>query len=151
MAITVTLVEATSNRLRYLAVQDGAAGVAFTIPNDAGVSPDLQTDIAGAQGAAGPLTQIINVRTRGFPPLPAAAINQAQARALLASDDAAGAVLTNANVGRCRLSVTPRDAAAAWGVDANVDGGGDPVIDVTSGAAASSAYIDLEFSPPAGL
>lgn len=156
MAITFALVDATPYRLRYLATQDGvissppvAADGFATIPNDAGATPDLQTDIltAPTSGANGiPLQKIIKARIDGFGPLPAAALNQAQARAIMNSDDAASAVLTTQRVGRAVTTTSPKTGVIAWSADINVDGEGDPVVEVRSevGVVATS-YVDIHY------
>ncbi len=148
MAITFALVEATTNRLRYLATQDGQAGVSANIPNDGGGTPDLLTDILSAAPNAGPLHRIINARNVAFPPLTGGALTQVEARALLLSDDPASSVLTNDNIGRCVVTITPRTGVQVWGVDADIDGQGDPILTVVStitGASAATAYVDLHF------
>ncbi|KKL10631.1 hypothetical protein LCGC14_2553900, partial [marine sediment metagenome] len=60
MAITLALVEATSDRLMYLATQDGVissppvvADGFVVIPNAGGATPDLQTDALSANGDIG--------------------------------------------------------------------------------------------------
>lgn len=157
MAIVFQLVEATPYRLRYLATQDGvissppvAADGFNTIPNDAGATPDLQTDILTAGGARGepsgglPLQVPIRARLDGIGPIVAGALNQAQARAIFNSDDNAIAVLVNQYVPRCQIRHDPRLGVIAWATDANVDGQGDPVIEVRSEVgAAATCYIDL--------
>ena len=143
MAVTAVLVHSGPNRLRYLATQDGAAGTAFTIPNDGGATPDLLTDIEAVGEGPSVLREIIRARTDGYGPLPAAALTQAQAQAILNSNDPTNAVLTNFRVKSAQIVVTPRDAAEAWGVTVNVDGAGDPDVDITAGATASSAFIDI--------
>lgn len=156
MPIVAVLLSATPMRLLYQLSGDGA----LTIPNDGGASPDLLTDaIAGAAsgpmaGAGGsPLLAIMRARLDGYGPIPAGALNQAQARALLQSEDAARAVLVSLAVGRCFCRITPRGAAAAadlnshWTVDANVDGGGDPVLAIvaTAGGSAQVAILEIIF------
>ncbi len=161
MAIAFQLVEATPYRLRYLATQDGvissppvAADGFDTIPNDAGATPDLQTDILAAAGARGgpsgglPLQAPIRARLDGIGPVAAGALNQAQARAILNSDDNALAVLTNQNVPRAQIRITPRLGVIAWAADANVDGEGDPTVEVRSEVGtAATAYVDLLLQP----
>lgn len=143
MAITVALVEVTPFRLRYLATQDGQAGALATIPNAVGATPDLGTDILGASGPS-PLQALIDAGRDGYKSV-GPTLTQAEARALLNSDDPTRAVLTNNNVGRAVLSVTGRDApAVGWAVDVNV-AAGQPVIEVRSGAAAATAYVDLHY------
>lgn len=160
MAISFTLVYARPDHLRYIVGQDGvissppvAADGLATLGNDGGATPDLQTDMLGAAGrdiSGLPLLALINARRNGFGPLPAAALTQAQARALFFSDDAAAAVLTNDLVLRAITTLTPRDSAVfppqvQWTIDANVDGQGDPVIEVQSTVGvAATAYLDIK-------
>jgi len=155
MAITATLVDATPYRLRYLMTQDGvvssppvAADGLVTIPNTlGGATPNLHTDSIVNAGPGGPvLHKIMNARIAGFGPLAAGALTQAQARALCNSDDAAGAVLTNYNVGRAVTTITPRLGLIAWATDWNVDVQGDPVCEVRSATGtAATAYLDIHY------
>lgn len=156
MAITFTLVDATPYRLRYLAVQDGVissppveADGFDTIPNDANPTPDLKTDIltAPTQGGGGsPLQKLIDAGRNGYKHV-AAALNQAEARALFNSDDAAGAVLTNNYVGRAVVTMLKKPPVTVhWSADVNVDGSGNPVIEVRSDVGTpAAAYVDLHF------
>jgi len=156
MAIDFTLVDATPYRLRYLAVQDGVissppveADGLGTIGNSGAVSPDLQTDIlSAAAGVAGgsPLQKLIDAGRNGYKHL-ASVLSQAEARALLNSDDAAGAVLTNKNVGRAVVTMLKKqEISVLWAADVNVDGSGNPVIEVRSDVGTpAAAYIDLHF------
>ena len=154
MAITVALVDATPYRLRYLATQDGvissppvAADGLVTILNDGGATPDLRTDATVNAGPSGPaLRKLLRVRLDGYGPVAAGAINQAQARALMNSDDAAGAVLINHNVGRAVTAITPRTGVIAWATDWNVDAQGDPVCEVRSATGTvATAYVDIHY------
>lgn len=181
--ISFKLVEATPFRLRYLAFQDGVIsspplpsdGFA-TIPNDGVPSPDLLTDATdGANetggGAVGNRTLLVNIvraRLDGIGVIPAGTpLTQAQARALLLSDDPTEALLTNNNVPRaivtaqCSVRVfvpgqpfnplpSPLPTFAQLSslvdfcVDANVDLQGDPVVEVRSGVGFPGfAYIDI--------
>ncbi len=136
MAAVATLVFAGNNHLRYLITGDEAGGVA-TIANDAGASPDLQTDTL-----PGPLKQIALARVNGIGTIVPGALTQAQARALLLADDTGGSV-GNAKVPRAICMGTARAIATdAILVDANVDGGGDPVI-TCAVAADGIAYLDV--------
>jgi len=134
MATTFALALARANSLRYLATAsgDGAAG---TIPNDAGATPDLQTD-----SVAGPVKNMVLARVNGYGALPAGALTQANARSIFFGD---GSSAGNANVPRAITRVIPRTGAATWIIDANVDGGGDPVLIVTPTAAVGTAYVDI--------
>ena len=67
MAVTAALVHASANKLRYLLTQDGAAGTTVTIANDAGATPDLQTD-----ASLDPLRAVMRARLDGIDLLPAA-------------------------------------------------------------------------------
>lgn len=166
MAITsVTLVLSTPYRLRYLITTDNAAGASVaTLPSQGGASPDLLTDLADTSnnpgGLAGPLRPIINSGEAGLGPVvaSAAALTVAQARAFFNSDDAAGAVLTNSNVLRAQLSVTPREGTSSWLVDAAAGAGAvspqrNGRITVTCNAAAvplaASAYVTITAAGPA--
>jgi hypothetical protein len=155
MGIAFTLVDATKYRLRYLAVQDGVissppveADGFDTIGNDASPSPDLKTDILTAGGGVGPspLQALIDAGRNGYKHL-AANLSQAEARALLNSDDAAGAVLTNNNVGRAVVTMLKKPPVTVhWSADVNVDGSGNPVIEVRSDVGTpAAAYVDLHF------
>jgi hypothetical protein len=157
MAIDFTLVDATQYRLRYLAVQDGvissppveADGLGI-IGNDGSPSPDMLTDIlSAADGTAGgsPLQKLLDAGRNGYKTIAAGGLTQAQARALLNSDDAAGAVLTNKNVGRAVVTMLKKqEITVHWGADVNVDGSGNPVIEVRSDVGTpAAAYVDLHF------
>lgn len=141
MSITIALVAAFPNRLRYLCTNGGSpVGGSATLPNDAGATPDLQTDTATFNG---PLFQIARARPNGIGTIAAGtALNQAQARALLMEDGSTS--VGNANVPRAKCMITQRTGTATWGVDADVDGGGDPVLTIISTAAAGTAYLDIE-------
>lgn len=143
MAATAALVFAGNNRLRYLITGD-AMGGAVTIPNDGGASPDLATDCL-----PGPLKQIITARTNGIGTIAAGALTQAQARALLLSDGVAANVGNN-KVPRAICTVTSRAALGGAFVDANVDGGGDPVVAVTVGAN-ELTYLDIFIANVTGV
>jgi hypothetical protein len=159
LAITAILLSATPERLLYQLTRDAVAdgNNALTIPNDGGATPDLLTDaltgLADSSGP-GPLLAIIRARLDGYGPIAAGALTQAQARALLASDDAGRAVLVSRLIGRCIMRITPRGATAAadmngyWNVDANVDGQGDPVVAIagpSDGASAQLAILEIRF------
>lgn len=168
MAITAVLVEASAYLLKYLLTQDGvSAGSPFVdstllLPNNGGATPDLRTDAltgAAAEGASN-LLRIMRARIDGFGPIAAGPLTQAQARALLNSDDATNAVLTNRNIMSCRLHVYPRSQGAAgagvggqsgapvtWLCDASVDVSGDPIVGVTTARRppqASTAYLEIK-------
>lgn len=138
MAITFTLVHSSTNRLRYLAVNSGSPlGGTASIPNDGGATPDLLTDVV-----AGPIRAVVRARLDGIGTVAAGALSQAQARAAMNEDGTVS--IGNVLVPRTRTTVTPRSGTSAWVVDVNVDGAGDPVVAVTSTAAAGDAYIDIQ-------
>lgn len=141
MAVTAALVEATGERLRYLLTQDGAAGTTLTIANATLLADILTAAGAGVSGL--PLKPIIDAGRNGIGPVAAGALNQAGARAICLSDDAANVMLTNNNVPRAVVETLPRSASVAVAVDANVDGSANPVLEVTMGAAAQTAYLDF--------
>ena len=140
MAITVSLVESTPFRLRYLLVNSGSPlGGSATIPNDAGATPDLRTDLA--TDPSGPMRAIARAGVDGIGIIAAGALTQAGARAILNSDNTGN--VGNDYVPRAVMTLTPRSGAATWAADANVDGGTDPVVDITSSAAAGECYLDI--------
>jgi hypothetical protein len=139
MALTATLVESTGYRLIYLLTNASTFGTTITIPNDGGATPDLLTDLSTAP--SGPLRAIVRARLDGIGTIVAGALSQAQARAILNSDRTTG--VGNDNVPVATLNIRARSGTAPFSVDANVDGGGDPVVVVTTTAVASTAYLDI--------
>lgn len=139
MAITAVLVFAGHNRLRYL-ITSTAGNESVSIESDGGPTPDLLTD-----SLAGPLKQILRVKTQGYGKIPTGALNQAQARALLQSDNNAALVGPNKPTAMCQLTQitgTPN----SFTVDA-VIGPTDPLspgLTITNVmTAAASAYLDV--------
>ena len=139
MANTAVLVYQGHNLLRYLITGDEAGG-AFTIENDGGASPDLETD-----SLAGPIKQIALANDTGIGTVAAGNLTQAQARALLLADSNAADVGNNL-VPRTRLQVTSR-VGAAPSVDANVSAGAAIIEGVI--AADAVAYLDIIAVGPA--
>jgi hypothetical protein len=139
MAVIATLVSVGHNILRYLILQDGAAGATVTITTTGGATPDLRTD-----SLAGPIKAISKVVADGYKQLPAGAQTQVKARALLLSDvyNIGDPALVRTNpTARCDL--TGRDGFS-FTVDANVDGPGNPTLVVTTQAAAGQGYLDVK-------
>lgn len=120
----------------------------------------------------GPLRAIFRAFDDGLPGTSGitklAALTQAQARALLLGDDSANAVLTNVFSPRATCHIVPRGGSGAttlgkpptrsWGVDANVDASGRPVLLVSASfkrttaasptsplASADVAYLEVRF------
>jgi hypothetical protein len=163
MAIVALLADASENHLLYLCTQDGvvtspplAANGLVVIPNTlGGATPDLYVDSTlaapNAAGAGGtPIARPIRARLTGYGAAAAGALNQAQARALFGCG-VVGAVLSNYLVQRNRVFITPRNVAFAWAVDVNVDGQGDPTIEVRSATGtAGTAMLDVHASDPFG-
>lgn len=140
MSITVTLVESTPYRLRYLAVNSGSPlGGTANIPNDGGATPDLRTDLSN--DPAGPMRAIVRAGLDGIGTVAAGALTQAQARAIMNSDNTGS--VGNDYVPRAITRIYARSGTADWGVDINVDGGADPIVSIISSAAAGEAYIDI--------
>lgn len=145
MAIAISLVAAFPNRLRYLCVSDGGPLLTATIPNDAGVSPDLRTD---SGTFAGPIFQIARVRQLGLGIITVGTrLNGGMARAFLCDDGSTN--VGNSFVPRTRMWITPRtNASVVWTADAGVNGPGDPVVTVTAESqAVASAYLDIIANP----
>lgn len=138
MATVASAPIARANRLQYLLTAD-AMGGAVTIPNDGGVSPDLQTDTAASGGI---LRQMILARLNGYGAVAAGALTQAQARAIFTGQ--ATAAIGNAMIPRAKTSIIDTTGATEWIVDWNVDGAGDPVVVATATAAAGTALLVIE-------
>jgi hypothetical protein len=138
MAVTALLVFQGHNNLRYRITAGGESvpGGSVTIPNNGGVSPDLQTDTL-----AGALKRIARARLDGIGTIPAGTpLSANQARAILLADDSTS--VGGLIVARARCAVTGRDVAG-WSVDAGVDGQGDPVVTVNA-LEDGIAYLDIE-------
>lgn len=143
MAVTALLVNARSNRLTYLLTQDGAAGTTLAITTTGVATPDILTDTTNIGGK---MRQLAKAFTDGYGAFPAGALTQAQARALWMSDRIASSPGPVQTITTARCMITPRTGATApgWLVDANVDGGGHPTINITAQAGAGTAYLDIE-------
>lgn len=156
MAVTATLHHTTPYRLLYQLNQDGGAGTTLTITN-AVLLADAIAGLSGAglaAGAMGPtLVNIINAGVAGIGPIaPGAGLNQAQARAILNSDDPARAVLTNNNVPRAVLRWDCRATPDNWAVDVDVTLGlPDIRVVATGGGAARQALLEIMFRHSAQL
>jgi hypothetical protein len=68
-------------------------------------------------------------------------MTQAQARAMWVADSS-DATLGNGKVPRALCALAARTGTAAWNVDANVDGGGHPLLTVFA-SDVGSAYLDV--------
>lgn len=131
-------------------------------------SPLTTATIANAtlQTAAprGPLRRLFRARDEAVPPLTAAALTQAQARALLDSRDSSPTtptVLTTSRVPRAKISIQPLQVSGTgsrqWMHDVSVDASGRPTILVMAkcarpgattagaGASAAQAYLTIQF------
>ena len=150
MATTAALVYADPNKMRYLVTYTGGGGTSVSISTTGAATPDVLTD-----SQQGPLRALAKAFTDGFAGFAAGALNQDQARALWLSDwagadpapgDPAG-VNSRITTAICRLAKHISVANVSWTVDANVDGGGNPILTVAiSGLSgtASSFYLDIE-------
>jgi len=135
---TAQLVFQGHNLLRYL-ITGVEGGGTVTIPNNGGPTPDLLTDSIG-----GPLREIIRARLDGIGTIPAGTpLTQGQARALLLANGLAANV-GNAKVPRAKCNMTLVGAIGTTGVDANVDGQGDPVLVANVEVEGQEAYLDIE-------
>lgn len=145
MAVTATIVFVGHNSLRYLLAQDGAGGTTATITSTGAATPDLKTD-----SVAGPIKNLANTFENGYGVFAAGAQTQAKARALWLSDYTGADPSSGDPVGSSSLVKTavcqtaPRAGASDdWKIEANVDGGGHPTINITGPAAAASCYLDV--------
>ena len=143
--MSITLVEQGHNRLRYLVVDEGAA---LVITTTGAASPDLLTD-----SLAGPIKVCANAFTTGLGILPAGALTQAQSRAIWMADNS-DTVLGNVNVPRALVRLVARSGTSQhWTIDADVDGGGHPVINIASNtqAGGGECYVDVETQGAIGI
>jgi hypothetical protein len=142
MAITFQLVESTPYRLRYLATTSATGPDGGIIPNNGGASPDLQTDLAN--DPSGPLRACVNARRNGFGFVPAGTpLTQAQARAVLNTDNLKQVTIGNSPVTAITTRQIVAPTTAQWAVDIGVDGEGDPVVQVATVAGPGTCYIDI--------
>lgn len=147
MSLTITLVHAGANRLRYLMVST-AGTTSGTITTTGAATPDILTD-----SIQGPIKKLARTVTDGYGKLPAGALTQAQARALWLSDDAANvATITDGSPPTAAPRITFRGTNLTGplniAVDANVSVG-QATITINSGATGGSgwsAYLDIEVS-----
>lgn len=144
MAMVAALVEAGNNRLRYLITTDVTGAASVNLTTTGAATPDLLTD-----SLYGPVKQCANAVANGLGQLAAGAKTQAQARAIWMADSS-NSVLGNGLVPRCESVLTIRGGTAAWSVDANVDGSGNPLI-VISANQTGSAYLDVYSAGAIGL
>jgi hypothetical protein len=145
MAITITIVEAGRNRLRYLCSTTSTGTDTGSITTTGAASPDIKTDLDAVQNQ-GVLTALAKVISQGYGKLASGAQTQAKARALWLSDDAANVVGGNSGgipaTAICKLSPITTTSLAGWAVDANVDGPGNPTINVQS-IGGGTCYLDV--------
>ena len=144
MAVTASLVEQGHNRLRYLVASTSTTSDSITITTTGAASPDLQTD-----SLAGPVKQCSLAFDNGLGKLAAGAKTQAQSRAIWLADNS-DTVLGNGKVPRCLPRLLVRDGAAAWSVEANVDGSGHPTLIVTVNQT-GHAYLDVQTQGAIGI
>jgi hypothetical protein len=138
MSVTAVLVGQSHNHLRYLVTDSGEGGTGLDITTTGAASPDLLTD-----SLSGPVRVCAQAFTNGLGILPAGALTQTQARAIWEAQNS-DTVLGNGKPPRCETLVQCRSGAAQWAVDANVDGGGHPVVHVEhTTATAGTAYLDV--------
>lgn len=150
MTTTPSLVWVDRNKLVYLLTNGGSPlGGEGTIPSAGGATPDLATDVANSVfGEAGgrALRTACRAGLDGLGNVAAGGFTQATARALLMLNAGAANANTFGGVLAARLqcSVVPSTGTAAWVVDVDVDGSGRPEINVTSTAAAGTAYLHVD-------
>jgi hypothetical protein len=144
-ALTISLVDAGHNRLRYLLQQTTTGTDSGIITTTGAATPDVLTDVLPNQG---PICKLAKAFTNGYGAFAAGALSQAQARALWASD------WTGADPGN-RLTVTARTrltpnadngVSGVWLVDVDVDGSGHPVIGASGigNDVGGSCFLDIE-------
>jgi hypothetical protein len=142
MAITAALVCQRPERQRWLLTQDGAAGGTITFTTvTAGAAPNIY-----AQAPPGRIRLIAKVVENGYGSFAAGVQTQAKARALWLADRTAAnpGSIERLQVARCEITPRTGTANPIWTVDANVDGGGNPILSVAGPATAADAYLDVE-------
>jgi hypothetical protein len=155
MAITITLVHAGKNRLRYLLSSIEVGTDTGVITTTGAATPDIKTDLGAANG---PLMALAKVITQGYGQFASGVQTQAKARALWLSDrsgaDPASGTPGVDIVPTALCRITPQSGLAgdatvttSWLVDANVSGG-NPTINITSigvsdGVVPGTAYLDI--------
>lgn len=168
MPITATLAAASPFLLKYLLLASTASAtaspaLALTIGNAANaVTPDLRTDALTGRvnggGVYSPLLAIMRARIDGYLPsgFAAAALTQAQARSLLASEAAGAFLLDDPHEISAEMDIYCRGvqgigaggvAGRVWSIDASVDASGDPVAVIRAasglGQASSRAMLTI--------
>lgn len=142
MAVTIAIVFAGKNRMRYLCTTASLGTDTGSITTTGAATPDIQTDATG-----GIIEQIAKVITAGYGPFAAGALIQAQARNLWLSQPSVGTNLVNTpNVATARCHFTRRTGTHSWFIDANVSAG-NPTLNITAigdgAVAAGTAYLDI--------
>jgi hypothetical protein len=147
MTLSTTLVERGHNRLRYLIIDDGGEGsLTMNIPSTGGASPDLLTD-----SLYGPVRTCALAFNNGLGKLPPGPKSQSDAQDIWLADDS-DFDLGNGKVPRCLCVLTVRSGAIQWTVNANVDGGGHPLLTVGhASSSVGSAYLDVQTQGGIGI
>ena len=152
MAITISLVYAQPNHLRYFLSTVSDATDTGVITTTGAATPDIKTDLL-VGGNQGPLLALAKVIAQGYGSFASGAQTQAIARALWLSDrsganPAAGTtgVPSIVPTASCRLTARA-GVAATWSVDADVNAG-NPEIRIQSVAASNvdqpaECYLDI--------
>lgn len=143
MALTATLIEQGHNRLRYLLVCDTTGTTSLSITTTGAATPDLVTD-----SLAGPVKACAQAFTNGLGKIPPGALTQAQARAIWMMDNTL--VVVGSKSPRCEPRVTLMVAPADFLIDANVDGGGHPIITLSANNV-GQAFLDIESAGAIGI
>lgn len=142
MAVIAELVHQRPDFQRWRLTQDGAPGTVVILS-----TTNPAAGILGAcPPAKGKIRAVCNVVAQGYGQFAAGMQTQAQARALWLSDQSAASPGPTERITTLRCEITPRTGTTdpAWILDANVSGGGDPVLDITAPAEAAVAYLDIE-------
>lgn len=138
MAVTASLIYAGHNQLSYLVTQDGGEGTTGSITTTGAPTPDLLTD-----SLAGPIKNLAKAVADGYKQVPAGAQTQARSRLLWLSDVFSGGAGLQRTTPTARCVLEGRDGFT-FAVDANVDGEGNPTLEITAQAAAGSGYLHVQ-------
>lgn len=155
MALTATLVNVTANEIVYLLTNAATLGTSLTIPAAGGATPDLATDCVDdtwGRAACSRLRQVCRAGLDGLGAQSAGGWNQAETRDLLLGNGAtqAGGPL----MPRAEIDLQPVNGAAGGPLceaDVDVDGSGNPEINITAAGVAGDCIMRIRLRSTPGV
>lgn len=155
MAVTAVLVNVTPNELVYLLTNAATLGTSLTIPAAGGATPDLATDCVTntwGQAASPRLRKVCRAGLDGLGSQPAGGWIAAEAADLLFGNGATQA--GSALMPRAEVDLVPLTGVAGGALfeaTANVDGSGNPQIDITAVAVAGTGLLRVRLRSTPGV